>query len=154
MGLRLHLLSQDPGRLADATLDAILTNRSMLASHAVGDDAARLLAREWAGAVTPATISRLARYRFLAQVTLGGRVVGPFLVEGFNPEADQPWVSWRHPEAVPLLNRRSARLLRAQPVAETLAALDTLDARIVAWLEGHRDQPERPGSYDDGGDWR
>jgi hypothetical protein len=135
MGLRLQLMSQQPTRLAKPTLDAILTNRSHLLTHLVGADSARVIAKEWGGDVDPATITRLAKYWFLAQVTLDGEISRPFLARGFDIETEEPWVSRRRTGQVDALDRRIDTNLARRSVSEILDELDGLDERIVDHLE-------------------
>lgn len=135
-GVRLHAMSQDPQRLTAPTLEALLTNRSHLLSTVVGSASARLLAAEWGNRVRPETITSLPRYHFLASVTFAGAVSGPFLVRGF--ELEELWGDACDLEGVEALDLAIDRNLHRQPVAETLAALDTLDDRILAALAGRR----------------
>jgi hypothetical protein len=128
-GIRLHAMCQQPTRLTKTTLDALMTNRSMLLSTAVGAESARLLAREWGGDVTPETITRLERYTSIASVTLDGEVSGPFRVRGF--ELAELFGEHAQPDQVPELENTVDRTLRRRPVAEVLAELDTLDQRIA-----------------------
>jgi hypothetical protein len=144
MGLRLQLMSQQPDRLAKATLEAIFTNRSMLASHKVGADSAKRLGHEWGDAIAPATITRLPAHHFIAQITLHGQVSQPFLVRGFDIAHEEPWRSWHHPELVDRLDRRIDSNLQRRPVADILTELDSLDERIVEHL--HRRRPGRAGN--------
>jgi hypothetical protein len=136
-------MSQQPTRLARATLEAILTNRSMLCSHKVGFESAKRLSQEWGDAIAPATVTRLPAHHFVAQVTLNGQVSQPFRVRGFNLAADEPWVSWHHPESVHRLDARIDRNLARRPVTDILSELDTLDERIVEWLRRRRPQASR-----------
>ena len=150
-GLRVHAATQQPTSLSKTTLTAMLTNRSHLFSTVVGAESAAVLAKEWAGLVRPETITRLEKYHFLASVTLGGEVMPPFLVRGLS--VDQAWGHVWDPAAVPEMHAVIDRNLCRRPVAETLAALDTLDDRIIEHLERNarpprahepEDQPE-PG---------
>ncbi|HVY78857.1 MAG TPA: hypothetical protein VG898_10155 [Solirubrobacterales bacterium] len=120
-GLRAAFLNQNPERLSPATLNALLTNRSHLLASALNSHAAALLTKEWAGQPSPAALTKLDRFRFVAQVTDRGRASAPFALRGirledvFDVDAGRP----------------SASAPRAgAPAAETLAHLETLDARI------------------------
>jgi hypothetical protein len=141
-GLRVHAATQQPTSLSKTTLTAITTNRSHLFTTVVGAESAALLAKEWAGQVRPETITRLEKYHFLASVTLGGDVMPPFLVKGLSVE--QAWGHVCDPSAVPAMHKVIDKNLRRRPVAETLADLDTLDDRIVEYLERNaRRGPDR-----------
>lgn len=131
-GLRAFLFNQNPERLTAATLNAVTTNRSHLLTTTVNAKAAALLAREWGGHPAADTVTRLARYTFLASVTLGGGPTQPFLVTG-NP-ASQQHAHARHPDQVPALDAAIDQTTVRRPVRETLVALETLDERILAAL--------------------
>lgn len=141
-GLRVHAATQQPTSLSKTTLTAMLTNRSHLFSTVVGAESAAVLAKEWAGLVRPETITRLEKYHFLASVTLGGEVMPPFLVRGLSVE--QAWGDVWDPEAVPAMHKVIDKNLRRRPVAETLAALDTLDDRIIEHLERNQRRDRGP----------
>lgn len=145
-GLRVHAATQQPTSLSKTTLTAMLTNRSHLFSTVVGAESAAVLAKEWAGLVRPETITRLEKYHFLASVTLGGEVMPPFLVRGLS--VDQAWGHVWDPTAVPEMHEVIDRNLRRRPVAETLAALDTLDDRIIEHLERNARPPRAPEPED------
>jgi hypothetical protein len=139
-GLRAAFLNQNPERLSPATLNALLTNRSHLLASALNSHAAALLTKEWAGRPSPAALTKLDRYRFVAQVTDRGRASAPFalasvrLEDVFEADADNG-------AAVP---RRAV----GASAAETLAHLETLDARILDRLReaaAERPQPNAEG---------
>jgi hypothetical protein len=135
MGLRLLLMSQRPGRLAQPTIDSILTNRSHLLSHIVDADSAKTLAREFGAGCDPNVFTSLPKYHFVAQVTHDDALSTPFLVRGFNP--DELWADIRDVNTKPIdvaINKNLSR----QPVRQTLRALANHDENIVAWLNSNR----------------
>src|SRR5579884_2052892 len=73
-GGRGFLFNQNPERLTEATWNAVTTNRSHLLSTTVNAKAAQMIAREWAGQIDSDVVMRLARFTYLAQVTIGQRV--------------------------------------------------------------------------------
>jgi hypothetical protein len=135
-GGRAYLMNQNPERLTTATLNAVTTNRSHLATTAVNAKAAGMLAREWGGALDPATITKLKRYTYLAQVTLGASTSKPFLVHGAR--ARDLHADVHHPDRVPALDATIDRTADRRPLAETLQRLDGHDARILDYLRQHR----------------
>ena len=135
-GLRLHAMVQQPTSLSKVTLTALLTNRSHVMSTVVSHESASVLAKEWAGLVEPTTITRLARYHFLASVTLGGEVTPPFLVRGMPLE--EAWGDVARPEDVGRMEKVVDQTMRRRPVGDVLADLETLDERIVAHLQNKR----------------
>ncbi|MFZ1155295.1 MAG: hypothetical protein WAN93_10355, partial [Solirubrobacteraceae bacterium] len=145
-GIRGFLLNQNPERLTASTLNALTTNRSHLITTALNSHAAGLIAREWGGDPPANAITGLPRRTFIAQVTLNGELTRPFRftnesVEEAFPEAFRPDAVL---DAQPTIDAASGRV----DSAETVAALDTLDARIVEHLQGNQGRT-RPRSAED-----
>ncbi len=132
-GLRGILLNQNPERLTASTLNALTTNRSHLVTTALNSHAAGLIAREWGGDPPAGAITGLPRRNFIAQVTLNGEVTRPFRFT--NESVEDAFGDVFRPDAVaaaqPVIDAASGRT----SAAETIAALDTLDARIMEHLE-------------------
>jgi hypothetical protein len=143
-GLRAVLLNQNPERLSAATLNALTTNRSHLLATTVNSHAAGLLAKEWGGRPSPAALTKLERYRFIAQVTHRGSLSAPFALGGVRVED-----ALGEPPA-----KRSAEETAATPgrsAAEVAAHLEDLDDRILAALEaaggeGGAEDPDSEGA--------
>jgi len=143
-GIRAVLLNQNPERLTPATLQALTTNRSHLIATALNSKAASLITREWGGRPDPSAITRLPKYRFIAQVTNHGEVSEPFALGGV---AVQDLFGDGHPAEI------KGAVARREPV-EALAHLETLDDRILAALQNLKhsrseeaaDEPE-PSNY-------
>jgi hypothetical protein len=119
-GLRAAFLNQNPERLSPATLNALLTNRSHLLASNVNSRAAALLTKEWAGQPSPAALTRLDRFRFVAQVTDRGRLSAPFALKGIRLEEVFDAGDAAPPN--PTVGASSA---------ETATHLETLDGRIL-----------------------
>jgi hypothetical protein len=134
--VKAFLLNQNPRRLTEATREAVFMNSSHVASTVLDADASSLVAKQWGGAIEPATIERLERYTYLTSVTLGREVTRPFLVRGF--EVSELWAEHYHPERLPAMEEVIDARQGRRPVAETLAALDRLDDAIIGHLEGLR----------------
>jgi hypothetical protein len=127
-GLRAHFLNQNPERLSPATLNALLTNRSHLLASALNSHAAGLLTKEWAGQPSPAALTKLDRFRFVAQVTDRGRASRPFGLRGIRLED-----VFGEPDS---RQTRSAGSRGADTsAAETFARLEKHDERIRAKLQ-------------------
>jgi hypothetical protein len=144
-GVRAFLLNQNPERLTAQTLNAVTTNRSHLLATALNARAAALIAKEWGGQPDPAAITRLPRYRFLAQVTHRGEASRPFQVRGVPVEELH---GTGDPGRLGALERAIDSRAGRRPAAEALAHLDTLDERILEELKRRRrDAPPaaRPG---------
>jgi hypothetical protein len=148
-GGRAFLFNQTPERLSEATLNAVTTNRSHLLTTTVNAKAAGLLAREWGGDPTPQTVTQLARYTYLASVTLGERTTKPFLVHGVP--ARELHAAHRHPDRVRELDHAIDETSNRRPVSQTLAALDGHDQRIREHLERQASGQE-PGVAGVGGE--
>ncbi|HMT04082.1 MAG TPA: hypothetical protein PKD76_00900 [Solirubrobacterales bacterium] len=130
-GIRAVLLNQNPERLTPATLQALTTNRSHLIATALNSKAASLITREWAGRPDPAALTRLPKYRFIAQVTDHGSVSEPFALGGVTIH---DLYGPGHPgEITGAVETRSS--------ADALAHLETLDDRILAELEALKENP-------------
>ena len=132
-GIRGILLNQNPERLTASTLNALTTNRSHLVTTALNSHAAGLIAREWGGDPPAGAITGLPRRNFIAQVTLNGEVTRPFRFT--NESVEDAFGDAFRPDGVataqPAIDAASGRT----SAAETIAALDTLDARIMEHLE-------------------
>ena len=85
-GLRAVVMNQNPERLNPKTLTALTTNRSHLLATTMNAHAAALLTKEWAGKPDPAALTRMGRFRFIAQVTDRGELSEPFALEGVRVE--------------------------------------------------------------------
>ncbi|WP_018505834.1 type IV secretory system conjugative DNA transfer family protein [Parafrankia discariae] len=141
-GLFLHAATQQPEALTPTTLKAFLTNRSHLFSSSVMEESARLLARNWGGAVTPETIIGLERYTHLAGVTLDGVIHPPFLVRGLT--VHQLFGDVHAPDRIDELDAAIDRNLHRRPIAETIADLDGKDEAILTALSTPTPAAPRP----------
>jgi hypothetical protein len=147
-GLRGIFMNQNPARLSGATLNALTTNRSHLLTSNLNSSGAKLMANEFGKEPRAEAISRLPRYRFVAQVTHGGAVSAPFLLRGVPVE--EALGEKGRPEGLGNLRRASEGATpRATPEA-ALAHLETLDERIFEALQrpasGVPDQAEDASS--------
>lgn len=143
-GLRAVLLNQNPERLSAATLNALTTNRSHLLASTLNSRAASLLTKEWGGQPSPAALTRLPRYRFVAQATFRGSLSSPFALGGVQVEevCDKPEGQTGSCEG------------RRHDAVDVRAHVDSLDDRILAALrggggrrssKGHAEGRRRPG---------
>jgi len=144
-GLRGIFLNQNPERLSGATLNALTTNRSHLISTALNSHAASLLTREWGGEPSPTALTRLPRYRFIAQITHEGDLSDPFALGGIRVEDVFGAGEVRR---VPDLEASSAKATARRSPSEVQAHLDGLDASILSELRRLR----RSGGAEDRGE--
>lgn len=140
-GLRAVLLNQNPERLSPATLNALTTNRSHLLAGTLNSHAASLLTKEWGGQPSPKALTRLPRYRFVAQVTLDGALSAPFALSGVRVEDVL---------TTPAGNRVDDAKRAGLAATEVASHLEDLDDRILAALRdsgghgrGARSEPVR-----------
>jgi len=131
-GLRAVLLNQNPERLSPATLNALTTNRSHLLASTLNSHAAGLVTKEWGGQPSPKALTRLPRFRFVAQVTHKGALSSPFALGGIRVEDvfDKP--IW-HSAAREDIDEGGAGDVRAH--------LDDLDDRILLALRSGGGKP-------------
>ncbi len=137
-GLRAVVLNQNPERLSAATLNALTTNRSHLLASTLNSHAAALVTKEWGGQPNPSALTKLPRFRFVAQVTYQGALSSPFALGGIRIED----VFGRPGPGGEKAPHRAPTPARS---AEEIAAhLDGLDDRILAELRGQGVRDEMP----------
>ncbi len=131
-GIRAVLLNQNPERLTPATLQALTTNRSHLIATALNSKASALITREWGGRPDPAALTRLPRYRFIAQVTDRGNTSEPFALGGVTV---QDLFGQGSPQPI-------EGAVETRTPTEALSHLETLDDRILDALRALRKSPQ------------
>ncbi len=139
-GGRAFLFNQNPERLSDPTWNAVTTNRSHLSSTTVNAKAAQMIAREWAGQIEPEILTRLERFTYLSQVTLGARTSKPFLVHGLTARE----LHGEHRVDPTTEGQAGGAAVQHRPIEQTLKLVEAHDERIKSWLEQHRPARERP----------
>ncbi len=146
-GLRLHAMTQMVQRLTPATRDALLQNQSLLSSTAGDIDAVKLIAKQWAGQVDPATIAGLPRFHHVVSATVNGETTTPFKVRSVlvtDLFADRIRDD-RYGVQQAAINAN----LRRRRIGDILARMDSLDERILAALgaapSGDVTAPATPG---------
>jgi hypothetical protein len=144
-GGRAYLFNQNPERLTDPTWNAVTTNRSHLSSTTVNAKAAQMITREWSGQIEPDVLTRLERFTYLTQVTLGTRASKPFLVRGVTARELH---AERHTDTPPEPEQTGEAAVRRRAIGETLKLVEGHDARILRWLEQHH--PAREGESTSG----
>jgi len=132
-GGRGFLFNQNPDRLSDPTWNAVTTNRSHLSSTTVNARAAQMIAREWSGQIEPDILTRLERFTYLSQVTLGKHASKPFLVRGVTAR-ELHGEHYTPPAQAPAQSDGPQR----GAIDQTLKVVEGHDERILRWLEQHR----------------
>jgi hypothetical protein len=133
-GGRAFLFNQNPERLTDPTWNAVTTNRSHLAATTVNAKAAQMITREWSGQIEPDVLTRLERFTYLTQVTLGTRSSKPFLVHGVTARE----LHSEHYTEQPEREQTTQAGARGRGIGETLKRVEGHDERIARWLDQHR----------------
>lgn len=140
-GLRGFFFNQNPERLTPPTWSAISTNRSHLATTALGAKAAGLIVREFASSIEPEVITGLPRYTSVASITLEGEISAPFLIHGLPVEGLHGQRA--NDREIAALDAAQDRGVGRKPVSEILAELDGHDARIAEFVSGLSDEGRR-----------
>jgi hypothetical protein len=138
-GGRAFLFNQNPERLSEATWNAVTTNRSHLSSTTVNARAAQMIAREWAGQIEPDILTRLDRFTYLSQVTLGARTSKPFLVHGVTARELH---AEHHTDHVADEKAKDGAV-QGRAIGQTLKLVEAHDERIKDWLDQHPPARER-----------
>ncbi|WP_329583539.1 ATP/GTP-binding protein [Streptomyces sp. NBC_01361] len=121
-------------RLSAITRQALLQNQSLLSTCAADFDEAAFVARRWNGHVTAETITELPKYHYVMSINLNGTPTQPFRVRGLPVE--ELFAHYDNPDGVPDLDKSIDSNLRRRPVGEILAALEDLDAVVLAHHTG------------------
>jgi hypothetical protein len=111
-----------------------------------------MIAREWAGQIEPEILTRLERFTYLSQVTLGARTSKPFLVHGVT--ARELHAEHRTEHAAD--EQAGSGAVQRRAIGQTLKLVEAHDERIKDWLEQHppvreRQHAERSHSAPSGG---
>lgn len=129
---KVHLagLNQDPGRLSDTAYTTFETNASILMASAMSTKGAARFKAKWGTSANPSNLDLLT---FLVSTRQDRKLTDPFLVH--TAFVRDVWASRYDPDGpakVSASAQRRAGLLDSDAV---LAALDTLDGRIIAGLK-------------------
>ncbi|HXL92835.1 MAG TPA: hypothetical protein VN969_28215 [Streptosporangiaceae bacterium] len=134
-GVRLHAMTQMAQRLTPATRDALLQNQSLLSSTAGDVDAVKLIARQRAGQVEPATIASLPRFHHVVSATVGGETTSPFKVRGAL--VTELFAGRLCPGRLGVQRAAINANLRRRRIGDVLADLESLDDRILGTSARH-----------------
>jgi hypothetical protein len=124
-------MNQDPNRLTDRTLKAVLSNRSHLIATCLSYEAAQRIRNEVKGGVQAFTLAQLPRYHFVADVNLSeGRHARPdaFLVRPLSVQ--EAWADFHCPEKLGALEEAITRNTQRRPVARAVLEAEALDLRL------------------------
>ena len=97
-----------------------------------------MITREWSGQIEPDVLTRLERFTYLTQVTLGTHSSKPFLVRGVTARELH---AEHYTEQPPEQTADGAGRRRA--IGEVLKRVDGHDERIARWLDEHKPTRER-----------
>lgn len=133
--VRLHAMTQMADRLTEDTKRALLQNSSMLATSAGGIDEVKVVTRQWGGAVTAETATKLQRFHHIVSVQNRGQTSTPFKVRG--ADVTDLFAEVACPELLEGLPAQLDANLARRPIRDTLADLDRLEDQIVSWLSAN-----------------
>ncbi|MGW0647286.1 ATP/GTP-binding protein [Streptomyces umbrinus] len=143
--VRLTGMTQMVLRLSPITRQALLQNRSLLATCAADHDEADFIARRWNGQVSADTITALPKYHYIMSLNLDGQPTAPFRVRGLPVE--EVFAHYDNPGGIPALDEAIDTNMRRRPVGEILAELEDLDQAV---LDHHSARgPGAAGAYSD-----
>ncbi|MFB7453239.1 ATP/GTP-binding protein [Streptomyces sp. NPDC056194] len=130
-------------RLSAITRQALLQNQSWLSTCAADYDEAAFVAKRWNGHVSPETITELPKYHYVMSVNLNGARTTPFRVRGLP--VDEVFAHYDNPAGIPALDQAIDSNLNRRPLGDILAALEELDAVVLAHHTGQRPGGQRAG---------
>lgn len=131
-GIRAVGVTQDPDRLQEATLKALLTNASHLLIGRENPEAAAMFKRQWSGAPDAVTLTKLPNHQFVGIVNLASGRQPPFRFS--TPTMDQVFGDMKREDLVEELDRTVRANTRWQTADEVTGQQAELDAAIMAEL--------------------
>ena len=145
-GAKVHFINQSPSAIRPRLRDTILSNRTHLFSGRLGSPAdAEIIVKAMGTQPAPhqqnghrsprleaGDLLGLAKWHFIGQVTLDGKLSAPFQIRGIN--ADQ---AWAHLVSDRDITDQITQNTGLEPVDKRLDHYDTLPERIAHW---HRTQ--------------
>ena len=141
-GIRAVGVTQDPDRLQEATLKALLTNASHLLIGRENPEAAAMFKRQWSGAPEAVTLTKLFNHQFVGVVNLATGRQPPFRFT--TPTMDEVFGDMKREDLVPDLDRTVRESTRWQTAEEVTAHQPGLDAAIMDGLRGAKVIPPVP----------
>ncbi|MFD0509298.1 hypothetical protein ACFQ0G_53320 [Streptomyces chiangmaiensis] len=142
--VRLTGMTQMALRLSPITRQALLQNRSLLATCAADHDEADFVARRWNGQVSAETITALPKYHYIMSLTLDGQPTNPFRVRGLP--VDEVFTHYDNPDGVKELEAAIDTNMRRRRLGDILTALEHQDAALLSHHTGYRPVPTTTGA--------
>ncbi|MGW4784870.1 ATP/GTP-binding protein [Streptomyces sp. NPDC004230] len=134
--VRLVGMTQMALRLSAITRQALLQNRSLLATCAADHDEADFVARRWNGQVSPETITALPKYHYVMSLTLDGQPTSPFRVRGLPVE--EVFAHYDNPDGIKDLGAAIDTNMRRRRLGDILTGLEELNDAV---LDYHAQRP-------------
>jgi len=131
-GIRAIGVTQDPDRLEEDTLKALLTNASHLLIGRENPTAAAMFARQWSGAPAAVTLTKLPNHEFVGVVNLATGRQPPFRFR--TPNMEEVFGDIRREDLVPELDRAVRDHTRWQSAEEVERHERGLDDAILLAL--------------------
>ncbi len=133
-GIRAIGVTQDPDRLEEDTLKALLTNASHLLIGRENPSAAGMFARQWSGAPQAVTLTKLPNHEFVGVVNLANGRQPPFRFR--TPTLDEVFGDICREDLVAELDRAVRTNTRWQSADEVERHQRRLDEAIIQALSG------------------
>ncbi|MBL1086743.1 ATP/GTP-binding protein [Streptomyces actinomycinicus] len=137
--VRLTGMTQMALRLSAVTRQALLQNRSLLATCAADHDEADFVARRWNGQVSPETITALPKYHYIMSLNLDGQPTSPFRVRGLPVE--EVFAHYDNPGGIDDLDRAIDTNMRRRRLGDILKGLENLNDAVLAHHTGRGPGP-------------
>lgn len=128
--VRLTGMTQMVLRLSAITRQALLQNRSLLATCAADHDEADFVVKRWNGQVSPETVTALPKYHYIMSLNLDGQPTSPFRVRGLPVE--EVFARYDNPASVKDLDQAIDTNMRRQRLGDILEALEQLNDVVLA----------------------
>ena len=127
-------MTQDPDRLEEDTLKALLTNASHLLIGRENPSAAAMFARQWSGAPAAVTLTKLPNHEFVGVVNLASGRQPPFRFR--TPTLDEVFGDLKREDLVAELDRVVRQTTRWQTAEEVEQHQRGLDEALLQELTG------------------
>ncbi|MGQ4465109.1 ATP/GTP-binding protein [Streptomyces violaceoruber] len=128
--VRLTGMTQMVLRLSAITRQALLQNRSLLATCAADHDEADFIVRRWNGQVSAETVTALPKYHYIMSLTLDGEPTSPFRVRGLPVE--EVFAHYNNAAGVKALDAAIDTNLQRRQLGDILDALERLNDVVLA----------------------
>lgn len=140
--IQLHGMTQLLGRLPQGVRHSLVQNASTLSTSQGARGSVAPITEEWGNHPSPAHVAGLERYDHYATFTVGGRRIGPLLIQG--PHLDDDFADWACSKGqVQALQDAADRAAAALPLSELIPRVDAQLTRVTNFLASDQEQAAR-----------